>query len=319
MRLCQNFKGVRMEYKNEPMDLNLQIPAAKSPAPPPVTPPSSQILRQWRPAAQRNLKNQWLKLVSLWNDWLSSSYTAHSHASSLVNSYLSQRYMEAMEFGVLSDMPELQKKACHKLHKQQVINRGQLLLTYKSMVCTQNMVGIVTQMVKASRSMRCYVKGMGNSPNVQFSCNPAADDYHQIDNGGDGGGVPVFSFLSISSFEQLAEELVQMLKSEMNLKRLLVMEFCSIGDKEDSIHWSEELYLGEFGDLIICDLYSNEPIFLGQRNCKSSIPSNSPRDQAESNVLQVYTTTWLEEVKLDRFRINEIFSIVGEELHVTLS
>ncbi|CAH9078619.1 unnamed protein product [Cuscuta europaea] len=306
-----------MEYKNEPMDINLQSPAAKSPAPPPVTPPvtppSSQILRQWRPAAQRNLKNQWLKLFSLWNDWLSSSFTAHSHATSLVNSYLSQRYMDAMEFGVLSDMPELQKKACHKLHKQQVINRGQLLLTYKSMV------GIVTQMVKASRSMRCYIKGMGNGPIVQFSCNPADDDHHQIDSRGDGGGVPVFSFLSISSFEQLAEELVQMLKSEMNLKRLLVMEFCSVDDKEDNIHWSEELYLGEFGDLIICDLYSNEPIFPGQTNCKSSIPTNSPLDQTERNVLQVYLTTWLEEVKLDTFRIDEIFSIVGEELHVTLS
>ncbi|CAH9078620.1 unnamed protein product [Cuscuta europaea] len=292
-----------MEYKNEPMDINLQSPAAKSPAPPPVTPPvtppSSQILRQWRPAAQRNLKNQWLKLFSLWNDWLSSSFTAHSHATSLVNSYLSQRYMDAMEFGVLSDMPELQKKACHKLHKQQV--------------------GIVTQMVKASRSMRCYIKGMGNGPIVQFSCNPADDDHHQIDSRGDGGGVPVFSFLSISSFEQLAEELVQMLKSEMNLKRLLVMEFCSVDDKEDNIHWSEELYLGEFGDLIICDLYSNEPIFPGQTNCKSSIPTNSPLDQTERNVLQVYLTTWLEEVKLDTFRIDEIFSIVGEELHVTLS
>ncbi|CAH9138012.1 unnamed protein product [Cuscuta epithymum] len=298
-----------MEYKNEPMDLNLQSPAAKSPAPLPVTPLSSQILRQWRPAAQRNLKNQWLKLVSLWNDWLSSSSTARSHATSLVNSYLSQRYMDAMEFGILSDMPELQKKACHKLHKQQVINRGQLLLTYKSMV------GIVTQMVKASRSMRCYVKGTGDSPIVQFSCNPDADDSHQIDS----SGVPVFSFWSISSFEQLAEELVHMLKCEMNLKRVLIMEFCSISDKENSIHWSEELYLGEFGDLIICDLYSNGPIFPGQTNCKSTIPTNSPLDQTERNVLQVYLTTWLAEVKLDRFRIDEIFSIVGEELHVTLS
>ena len=31
------------------------------------------------------------------------------------------RYMNAMELGVLSDMPDIRKKACWKLFKQQVI------------------------------------------------------------------------------------------------------------------------------------------------------------------------------------------------------
>lgn len=298
-----------MESKNEWMDTNIQSPLAKDPA----TPPSSQNLRQWRPAAQRNLKNQWLKLASLWKDWLSSSPTARSHAASLVNSYLSQRYMDGMEFGVLSEMPEIQKKACHKLFKQQVINKDQLLSSYKTLV------GIVTQMVNASRSMRCYRKGMSSSPIIQFACSPPVDNNHLNDTGGDGGGVPVFTFLPVSSFEQMAEELVRMLESEINLKRLLVMEFISISDKDNCMDWSEELYLGEFNDLFICGLYTNEPIFPGHTNCKSNSPANSSSDQAERNILQVYLTTWLAEVKIDRHRIDEIFSIVGEEMHVSLT
>ncbi|XP_019152977.1 PREDICTED: uncharacterized protein LOC109149593 [Ipomoea nil] len=297
------------------MEPNLQSPAAKSPAPqlpPPSTPQSSQVLRQWRPAAQRNIKNQWLKLVSLWKDWLSYSSSARSHATSLVNSYLSQRYMDGMELGVLSDMPDIRKKACHKLSRQQVTNRSNLLSSYK------NMVGIVTQMVNTSRSMRCYLKGTSSSPIIQFSSNQ--DNQNDT---GDGGGVPVFTFLAITSFEKMAEELVQMLKSEIGLKRLLVMEFCSISDEDNnSIVWSEELYPGEFDDLIICGLYSDEAselIFPGDASYKSDMPTNLSGHQEERNVLQVYLTTWLAEVNIDRLRIDEIFGIVGEEVHITLS
>lgn len=93
-------------------------------------------------------------------------------------------------------------------------------------------------MANASRSMRCYLKGTSSSPIIQFSSNQ--DNQNDT---GDGGGVPVFTFLSISSFgmplfeasimfgpdqifltvvlmisEKMAEELVQMLKSEISLK-----------------------------------------------------------------------------------------------------
>ncbi|CBI15027.3 unnamed protein product, partial [Vitis vinifera] len=62
-----------------------------------------------------------------------------SHATDLVNSFLSQRYMPAMELGVLSDMPNIRKKACMKLLKQQGLHGSKLLSAYKDMVCILNM------------------------------------------------------------------------------------------------------------------------------------------------------------------------------------
>ena len=50
-------------------------------------------------------------------------------------------------------------------------------------------------MVNTSRSMRSYVKGTSSSPLVQFSC--SSEDKNDA---GDGGGIPVFAFWSISSF-----------------------------------------------------------------------------------------------------------------------
>ncbi|KAJ0751236.1 hypothetical protein HanLR1_Chr05g0191251 [Helianthus annuus] len=45
-------------------------------------------------------------------------------------------FMKDMELGVLSDMPDIQKKACWKLLKQQVVHRDNLLSSYKEMVCS---------------------------------------------------------------------------------------------------------------------------------------------------------------------------------------
>lgn len=74
------------------------------------------------------------------------------------------------------------------------------------------------------------------------------------------------------------------------MQRLLVMEFCSIADKDNGIVWSEELYPGEFDDLIICSLYSDEasePVFPSDASYKSDIPTNLSSHQEERNVLQV--------------------------------
>lgn len=67
--------------------------------PPPSPNPSSipsplppSATRLWRPAAQRNLRNQWSKLASQRQQWASASSSGKSHANSLVNAYLSQRY-----------------------------------------------------------------------------------------------------------------------------------------------------------------------------------------------------------------------------------
>ncbi|RZB66110.1 hypothetical protein D0Y65_041958, partial [Glycine soja] len=74
-------------------------------------------VRLWRPAAQRNLWNQWSQLVLCKNRWFYASFAGRSHATALVNFHLSQRYMPDMKLGVLSDMLDIKKKACLKLFK----------------------------------------------------------------------------------------------------------------------------------------------------------------------------------------------------------
>ncbi|GMJ03669.1 hypothetical protein like AT5G07950 [Hibiscus trionum] len=79
--------------------------------------PPSYSGRQWRPAAQQNLRNQWSKMSSFRQQWLSSSLSATTHATSLVNACLSQKYMLLMELGALKDMPDVRTKISFKLFK----------------------------------------------------------------------------------------------------------------------------------------------------------------------------------------------------------
>ncbi|KAL8053692.1 hypothetical protein ABFX02_05G089500 [Erythranthe guttata] len=280
------------------------------------TPPSSSsAVRLWRPNAQRNVRNQWSKLNRLRHDWRSAASAARSHATNIVNSYLSQKYMDGMDFGVLSDMPNIRKKACSKLFKQQELHRAQFLSCYR------DMVAVVTQMVNTCKSMRCYFRGTSNSPLAQFSLSSEDDS----DNGSC-GGIPVFTFFSITSFEELAWEIVRMFISELNLKRLLVMELLSVYDEKVAevavLHWLDEFYDGEFIDLSLLNLYSNEnrePVFPCLKGCKTSTSTIQSKQLQDSNVLQVYITTWLVEVNIDRCRVDEIFDIVGGEMRVDFS
>ncbi|XP_028080908.1 uncharacterized protein LOC114282431 isoform X2 [Camellia sinensis] len=280
----------------------LQNPSTESSRP---TPPPPSVTRLWRPAAQRNLRNQWTKLASYRQQWSSSSSSSLSQATSLVNSYLSQRYMNDMELGVLSDMPNIRKKACWKLLKQQELHRRKLLSFYKDMVAA------VVHVVNASRSMRSFIKGT-SSPLVQFS-NFSED---KNDNG-DGGGIPVFAFWSISNFEEFANELVQMFTLELNLKRLLVVELLSISSEEvpiNSVSWLDELYPGEFDDLCICGLYSKElfePVHPKIKGWKSDMTAEHSNCQPDHEVLQIYLTTWLAEVNIDTYRIGYLSSRLG--------
>lgn len=50
-------------------------------------------------------------------------------------------------------------------------------------------------MKNVSTSMRCFLKGSTDSPLVQFGSHP-----EDSTDSGDGGGIPVFSSLSIPSF-----------------------------------------------------------------------------------------------------------------------
>ncbi|KZV21700.1 hypothetical protein F511_02858 [Dorcoceras hygrometricum] len=264
---------------------------------------SSSATRLWRPVAQRNIRNQWSKLASLRRDWSSATAAGRSHATSIVNSYLSQKYMDGMDMNVLSDMPNIKKKACRKLFKQQAciitfhflflapcrysleheLYRNKLLSSYKDMVT------VVTHMISACNSMRCYNKAGSSSPLSQFSYSSEGSN-----DTGDCGGVPVFTFWSIALFEELSWEVVQMFISELKLKRLLVMDFLSIYDDNVAevirLNWSDEFYEGEFKDLYISNLLSKEtckPLLPSPEGCISSASTIQREHKQNSDVLQV--------------------------------
>lgn len=79
--------STKSESNSKPEIENRSSSLVSSPVPPPAS-----MLRLWRPAAQRNLRNQWSKMASYRQQWISASSNGRSHATSLVNSYLSQRY-----------------------------------------------------------------------------------------------------------------------------------------------------------------------------------------------------------------------------------
>ncbi|XP_015883307.3 uncharacterized protein LOC107419091 isoform X2 [Ziziphus jujuba] len=275
-------------------------------------PPS--VSRLWRPAAQRNLRNQWSKLAAYRQQWASSSSAGKSHATSLVNAYLSQIYMPSMELGALNDIPGIREKACQKLYKQQELHGRKLLSSYKDML---SKVTVVTHLVKTSKSMRCYLKGTSSSPLVQFSgCSEDKSD------SGDGGGIPVFVFWPISWFEKLAEELMLMLVQELILKRLLMVELLSVGCEGKVVNgynWSDELYPGEFDDLSMCTLLSGEtcePVHPRLQIQKSNILAAPSNQQPNEDVMQVYLTTWLAEVNIDTDRGgNACYPLISCMLH----
>ncbi|KAM2033735.1 hypothetical protein ACFX1T_015576 [Malus domestica] len=276
---------------SSPYSPNPANPAPQNPSQNPLPSPlTSSAARQWRPAAQRNLRNQWSKLASHIQQWASSSSAARSHATILVNAFLSLKYMPSMELGVLTDMPDLRKKACQKLSQLQELHRRKLLASYKDMVL------VVTEMVRTSRSMRCFLKGTSNSP-LEHYIGYSED---KIDPG-DGGGIPVFTFWSISCFEKVAEELVLMLISELNLKRLLVVELLSVSCKVPAVntmHW---------------------PVYPRLDDQQPDMPATQCNQQPDYDVLQVYLATWLAEVNVDAHRVDEIYAEVGKEMHVKLS
>ncbi|CAH8270424.1 unnamed protein product [Arabidopsis lyrata] len=280
--------------------------------PPPASPASlSSSMRLWRPAAQRNLRNQWSKLSNCRQQWIVACSAGRSHATSLVNSYLSQKYMPMMELGVLSDMFDIKKKALKKLFKQQSSYRIKLLSSYKEMVA------VVVEMVYASRSLRCYTK-LGTGSLVQFS-----GSKEDSSDAGDCGGIPVFNFWNVSAFEKMAGELVEMFKREVMVKRLLIMELISLSTEVPqpvNNSWSDELYHGEFDHLTKCSLYSMEvaePVLPRVKENNLGISSISQTNQPTAEILQIYLTTWLAEVNIDTHRVDEILALVGEETRVT--
>ncbi|XP_020519129.1 uncharacterized protein LOC18428013 isoform X3 [Amborella trichopoda] len=195
--------------------------------------------------------------------------------------------------------------------------REQLLLSYSELVST------VCQMVRASQSMRCFLKGSLDSPIVEFCSQPGNSD-----DCGDGRGVPVFSYLSVTYFESLAQELTQMFVLELNLKRLLVAALCcitcddGINTQANVLNWSNELFPGEFENMGSIGLLNEEsclpipPCIQGRENGDTNMERLSQHPERE--VMQVYLTVWLAEVNINTRRVDEIIAMVEEEMQLKL-
>jgi hypothetical protein len=77
----------------ETLEAEPSSPSTTTDSKPQISSPlPSSMLRLWRQAAQRNLRNQWSQLASLKDQWFSLSSSARSYANALINSHLSQRY-----------------------------------------------------------------------------------------------------------------------------------------------------------------------------------------------------------------------------------
>ncbi|XP_074304782.1 uncharacterized protein LOC141639602 [Silene latifolia] len=176
-------------------------------------------------------------------------------------------------------------------------------------------------MINSSRSLRCYLKATSGSPLIEFTSSAANSN-----DSGDGGGATVFTFLPISAFEMLAEELSEMFKQELLLKRLLVVELLSVTFQKHELFtklsWAEDLYHGEADDLSTCSVYSKEtakPLLPKLNGCRSDSAYLESDKHPSNDILQVYLTTWLAEVNIDTYRVEEIFATVGEEMRTSLA
>ncbi|KAI4999863.1 hypothetical protein ZWY2020_004452 [Hordeum vulgare] len=253
-------------------------PSSPSPTPSPLS------LRQWRPAAQRSLRNQWSRLHAAKTRWLAATANGCSHAAALVNANLSRGYMPGMDLGVLKDMPRIRDRASAKL-------------AHKEVQCRE---------IQPTR--RC--------PLVRFT--DCQDDLNDL---GDGGGAPVYRWVSMLEFENLAKELVEMFVSELQLKRLIVLDLLSINSKggaDPSLEWSDELYDGELYEFQSIGLGSGDSFPLPENWRVDVLQAWQPGHAPSHEVLRVYLTSWLANVNIKTSRIDEIFELVGEEMQIKL-
>uniref|UniRef100_J3LLC9 Uncharacterized protein n=1 Tax=Oryza brachyantha TaxID=4533 RepID=J3LLC9_ORYBR len=288
-------------------------PTRPSHAAPTSPSPSPASLRQWRPAAQRNLRNQWSRLLAAKARWLSAEPPAPPLPQASPSLPPSLRYMPGMDLGALKDMPGIREKASGKLAHREEQYQNMLVSAYKEMVLA------TADLVKTSHSMRCFSKVAVNSPLIKFT--ERQDD---MNDSGDGGGAPVFKWFSMLEFENLAHELVEMFISELQLKRLLALELLSLTLKEGvqhdaSLEWSDELFDGEFNEFQSIGLLSGDSYPLPKSWSADVSQAWQPGQTRSHEVLQVYLTCWLANVNIKTSRIDEIFELVGEEMQIKLT
>lgn len=266
--------------------------------------------RLWRPAAQRNVRNSWSFIARHVAAWAFASSHGLSAATSLVNSLLSERYVESMDFGVLQTMKDIRARACRKFFLQGEGSCMELLRSYKELVESLSM------MLRAKESMRTYLKGPTSGPLVEFS-----DRQHLSEDTGDGDGLAVFSALSLSTHEMLAEELINMFLSEIRIKWLIVSELHSLlySEKVDDHlrkQTSEEMMHNIF---LETNLKIGHIIFGEQEHDLARTVQQGSGVKVKREVLQVYLTAWLAEVNIKKSRKDEVLKSASEEIQFSLS
>ncbi|KAK3126094.1 hypothetical protein QOZ80_7BG0613800 [Eleusine coracana subsp. coracana] len=98
--------------------------------------------------------------------------------------------MPGTDLGALKDMQRIRDKARGKLALREEQYRSMLLSSY------QEMVHALSHLVNASRSMRCFSNVPADSAVARYS-----DCQADVNDSGDGGGIPLFKRLSILQFE----------------------------------------------------------------------------------------------------------------------
>lgn len=264
--------------------------------------------RLWRCAAQRSLRNAWCLISSHLSAWSSSSSDGLSAASSVVNALLSYRYVESLDFGVLKAMDGIQANARKKyLHRGEASFVG-LLKSFKELV--ENL----SAMLNAKGRMRAYLKGPSSGNLVEFS-----DQRHFIEDAGDGDGLAVFSVLSVSTHEMLAQELVDLFVAEIKVKWLIVSELHSVFYSGADVDCAKVEASTKLMQNVYVETSSKLPEVFNKENQHISLPSQQgSQAQVKREVLQVYLTAWLAEVNVRKSRIDQILRVVSEEMQCSL-
>ncbi|XBH86396.1 hypothetical protein VPH35_074059 [Triticum aestivum] len=251
--------------------------------------------------------------------------------------------MPGMDLGVLKDMPRIRDRASAKLAHKEVatLSPGTRPILLSS-IWFNFLVHLLIFMSLAwfrCNAARCFYqptrrwsvpcptwlkllmpcgssKVSAGSPLVRFT--DRQDDLNDL---GDGGGAPVYRWVSMLEFENLAKELVEMFVSELQLKRLIVLDFLSINLKEGagpSLEWSDELYDGELYEFQSIALGSGDSFPLPENWKADVFQGRRPGHAPSHEVLQVYLTCWLANVNIKTSRVDEIFELVGEEMQIKL-
>lgn len=212
-----------------------------------------------------------------------------------------------MDFGVLKAMKGIQANARRKYFHQGEVSFMELLKKFKELV--ENL----SAMLKAKGRMRAYLRRPSGSL-VEFS-----DRQHLSEDTGDGDGLAVFSALSVSTHEMLAQELIDMFMAEIKIKWLIVSELHSLFYSEVEIDSTKKAVSTELMHNIYVETTLKLPeIFNKEHEHDAFSMQQGSGAKVKREVLQVYLTALLAEVNIRKSRKDEILRVVSEEMQCTI-